>query len=42
MSDKQIQEFDFKVPVSLALRKDDISNKRSEYRTEFMRDVTAK
>lgn len=38
MSDKQIQEFDFKVPVSLALRKDDISNKRSEYRTEFMRD----
>lgn len=25
-------------PISLILRKDDISNKKSEYRSEFMRD----
>ena len=38
MSDKQIQEFNFKAPASLALRKENISNKTSEYRSEFMRD----
>lgn len=38
MSDTQTQEFDFMAPISLILRKDDISNKRSEYRSEFMRD----
>lgn len=40
MSDKQFQEFNFKAPISLSLRKEDISPEMSKYkyRTEFMRD----